>query len=286
MPYPKSRYHPEAMIKILLTVIGKTPSGGATLQELKEAYRDAKDREPSDKTIFRIIKRINVLFDPLAYGEDLDPGETPDDEQIEPEPLAIQRKKKNGRTVYFCTRDLTAGPSLDPGIALLMALSLYPQQRHLLSGQFEVVMKLVVEGVLQRVAEWERMRREIEKFVYVSGYSPVRPHQNVNLIEGLLRAMRLKKRVRFKYHRSYDGQVSVREAEPYGLLCRHNVWYLVGRCLETGERRIFRLDHADRMEIVENSSFTVPAGFSLKESYGSACVLIGYRYRRNPSSCC
>lgn len=260
MPYARNREHPEAMLKVLLTVIEKTSSGGATLDDLKEAYREVKDREPADKTIHRLIRRINLLFDPLAY----------DREEEEPEERAIAVRKRDGRAVYVFTRDLHAGPRLDPGLALLTALSLYPQQRHLLPDQFEVIMKLVLEGILQKMAGWYLVRREIEKYVYVSGYGPVSPRQNLNLLEKLLFALRHKKKVRFVYHRSYDGKSTTRELEPYGLLCRHNVWYLVGRCGEAGERRVFRLDHIGRLEIIENSIYTIPPDFSLKEAYGDA----------------
>lgn len=159
MPYARNREHPEAMLKVLLTVIEKTPSGGATLDDLKEAYREVKDREPADKTIHRLIRRINLLFDPLAY----------DREEEAPEERAIAVRNRGGRAVYVFTRDLHAGPRLDPGLALLTALSLYPQQRHLLPDQFEVIMKLVLEGILQKMAGWYLVRREIEKYVYVSG---------------------------------------------------------------------------------------------------------------------
>jgi len=261
MPYPRTRDHPEAVIKILLAVIERTPAGGATLEELKEAYREVKDREPSEKTIRRIIRRINLLFDPLAYDDEED--------EVPREPRAIEVRRQGGRCTYVFTRDLAA-PRLDPGLALLLALSLYPQQRHLMPDHFEILMKLVFESVLQRMADWCRLRQEMERYVYVSGYGPANPQKNVRLVERILQAIRLAKRVRFAYRRAYDGQLSEREAEPYGLLCRHGVWYLVGRCLASGERRVFRLDHIDRLELVENSTYSIPPDFSLREAYAHA----------------
>ncbi len=263
MPYPRTRDHPEAVIKILLTVIEKTPAGGATLEELKEAYREVKDREPGEKTIRRIIRRINLLFDPLAY-DDKD-----DCEEIDREPRAIEVRKKGDRHTYIFTRDLAA-PRFDPGLALLLALSLYPQQRHLLPDQFEVLLKLVFESVLQRVAEWSRLRQEMERYVYVSGPGPANPQKNARLVERILQAIRLAKRVRLAYRRASDGQLTTREVEPYGLLCRHGIWYLVGRCLAAGERRVFRLDHIERLELVESSTYTIPQDFSLRDAYAHA----------------
>ena len=55
--YPKTGNTPEAMIKILITIIDKTPSGGAALEDLKEAYSEAKGDFPTDRTIYRLIRR-------------------------------------------------------------------------------------------------------------------------------------------------------------------------------------------------------------------------------------
>jgi len=258
MSYPRMRDHPEAVLKVLLTVIEKTPMGGATLEELKEAYCEVKDRLPSDKTIRRIIRRINLLFDPLAYNAE--------EEGEEITPRAIEAKRRGGKLRYVFTKDLAA-PRLDPGLALLLTLSLYPRQRQLLPDQFEVLMKLVFESVFHRLSEWQRLKEEMERYVYVSGYGPANPKENLRLVERILQAIRLRKRVRLSYWRSYDGELTVREVEPYGLLCRHGVWYLVGRCLAARERRVFRLDHIERLDLVEKSIYSIPDDFSLREAY-------------------
>ena len=58
--------------------------------------------------------------------------------------------------------------------------------------------------------------------------------------------------------------------DSYGLLCRHGSWYLVGFCHEARDRRIFRIDLIEGLSIVANSTYRIPADFSLKEAYGSA----------------
>ena len=60
--YPKTGRSPEALVNMLITVIEKTPGGGATLEDIREAYSFAKDVEPTDRTIYRNIRRINELF--------------------------------------------------------------------------------------------------------------------------------------------------------------------------------------------------------------------------------
>ncbi|NLG80411.1 MAG: WYL domain-containing protein [Firmicutes bacterium] len=285
MPYARTASHPEAMLKILMTIMEKTPSGGASLEDLKEAYREVKDRDPSDRTIRRMIRRINLFFDPLAYGAVPDPSEAEDlawgrddeeeeEEEVLPGSRAIEARMKNGRRVYVFSRDLTASSHVTPDLALWITLSLYPQQRSMLPKEFEVLMKFVFDAVLRGLAEFAKLRQEIERWVYVSGYGPQDPPRQVRLIKDVLHALRERKKVRLTYHRSSDGEIVRREVEPYGLVCRHNVWYLVGRCSDPGSgrqsRRIYRLDHIDSMEVLENTVYAIPEGFSLKKAY-SGC---------------
>lgn len=270
--YARTRNYPEALVKILLTIIDRTRHGGATLEDLQEAYQEVRDQTPSKKTIDRAIRRLNIFFDPLAYDdEDLDPeaiSETFDEEEgIAPVPRAIRTERKGGQTRYLFTRDLTPR-SIDPGTAFLMALSLYPQQRGLLTGQFEVVMKLVFEDVLGRLAATFDLMREIENHVYVSGFAPADAPRTLRTIERVIRAIRNRKRVKLEYVRSYDGAKTTREVEPYGLICRFNQWYLVGLCRIQEERRVFLLDNIRRLDMVENSVSRIPPDFSLREAYG------------------
>ena len=67
--YARTGDFPEALVKILLSIMMKTPEGGATMEELKEVYQDARGSRPSTRTIARAIRRLNLIFDPLVYGE-------------------------------------------------------------------------------------------------------------------------------------------------------------------------------------------------------------------------
>jgi predicted DNA-binding transcriptional regulator YafY len=251
--FARNRDYPEALIKILLTIINRTPQGGATLDELKDAYEEVRDNRPHDKTIHRAITRLNKLFDPLAYEE-------------EGEPPAIETTRLHNRTRFRFTKDLAARP-VDATAAFLMALSLYPQQRGMLGNQFEVVMKLVFEEIFSKLASYGNLQKDIEKYVYVTGAGPTEPQKSFKMIETILQGIRLQKPVHFEYLRTYDGRVTKRVVEPYGLLCRQNNWYLVGRCCDKNGRRIFLLNQMKTIRLVEDRTYRIPADFSLQKVY-------------------
>ncbi|EEG77289.1 helix-turn-helix transcriptional regulator [Dethiobacter alkaliphilus] len=256
--YARNRDYPEALIKILLTIIDMTTEGGATLEQLKDAYEDVRGNRPHKKTIDRAIKRLNVLFDPLAYDNEFSNTSQP-----------IETERENGKLRYRFTRDL-ASRQVDPTAAFLMALSLYPQQRGMLGDQFEVVMKLVFEEIFSKLATYGNMHKDIEQYVYVTGAGPTEPQKSFHLIELILDGIRRQKRITFQYLRTYDGTLTNRQVEPYGLICRFNNWYLVGRCCDKNGRRIFLLSQIQNVRLVENSIYTIPADFSLHREY-SAC---------------
>ena len=100
--------------------------------------------------------------------------------------------------------------------------------------------------------------------VYVSGAFPADPQRGHD--PGNAARYRERKKVRLNYLRTYDGAVTKRVVEPHGLLCRLNSWYLASlRAAQA--RRVFLLLNIKELEVIENSSYRMPPGFSLKESY-------------------
>ena len=68
--YPRTGTQPETLVKILITVIEKTPSGGATMEELQEAYAEINDQPsvhhlPPDQA----VKPLLILLRRNRAGE-------------------------------------------------------------------------------------------------------------------------------------------------------------------------------------------------------------------------
>ncbi|MGO1053324.1 helix-turn-helix transcriptional regulator [Crossiella sp. CA198] len=69
-----------------------------------------------------------------------------------------------------------------------------------------------------------------------------------------------RRRVRLTY-RSYQGQDSERELDPYGLVFHHGRWYVTGHDHHRADLRTFRLDRIGEATITEHT-FTPPAEFN------------------------
>lgn len=273
--YARTGDFPEALVKILLEIMKKTPDGGATMEDLKEVYHDARGSSPSNRTIARAIRRLNLIFDPLAYGETPGEGEETENEEdengdFEAMPPVIQTKRTAAGTRYLYSGEYPSAGGLDANQVLLMTLGLYTQQRGLLKDHFESVIREMMRDMLTRINTYQNVFSELEKHVHVSGYGPADPGKNLFKIKEVMRAIRTHKRVRMEYRRSYDGVLTRREVEPYGMICRFNNWYLVAHCLQQQKRRVFLMDHVKQLKVVENSTFRLPDGFDLHNVYNSA----------------
>lgn len=268
--YPRTSSQPETMMKILITVIEKTPSGGATLEDLQDAYAEINDRQPSVRTIYRYIKRLNLFFDPLSYGEKPEPGEVGLAEDDADEAIigekAICSKRRGHKTYYIFRSQKSKLPAsyLD---ATMLLLGMYPQLRGAMKRSIEAAMQSIFRNTLSGLSTFAGILSELEHVIHVSGAFPADPAKNEAMIREILRAIREKKRVRLSYLRTYDGAVTERVVEPHGLLCRLNNWYLTGQCTQRQQRRVFLLLNIKDLAVIENSSYCMPPGFSLKKAY-------------------
>ncbi|NLA26627.1 MAG: WYL domain-containing protein [Firmicutes bacterium] len=267
--YPRSGARPETLVKILITLIEKTPSGGATLKELQEAYAEINDRSPSERTIYRFIRRLNLFFDPLCYGEEDDPGEewtAGESGEVVTGQRAIC-SRRCGRKTFYIFQGVSGGLSAGVHDTTMLLLGMYPQLRGAMKGSIEAAMQSVFRNTLYGLSNFAAILSELEHVVHLSGAFPAEPAKSEAMIREIMRAIREKKRVSLSYLRTYDGAVTERVVEPHGLLCRLNNWYLTGQCMQRRQRRIFLLLNIKDLTVMENSSYSMPPGFSLKDAY-------------------
>jgi predicted DNA-binding transcriptional regulator YafY len=82
---------------------------------------------------------------------------------------------------------------------------------------------------------------------------------NAEVVIGLAKAMQAQQPVAFAYT-SFEGQLSQREVEPYGVLHHERRWYMVGHCRTRQALRVFRADRMGKLETLEGS-FVPPNSF-------------------------
>ncbi len=74
-------------------------------------------------------------------------------------------------------------------------------------------------------------------------------------------------RVRFDYQRSGTGEVSTRTLEPWGVVSFSGRWYVVGRDVDRGEERMFRLSRVRSAvkRLTKGNAYEIPPGTDLRE---------------------
>lgn len=274
--HPRVRDYPEALVRILITIMERTPEGGATMEDLKTAYQEARGNYPCDKTVQRAIKRLNTIFNPLlANGAEEDEeengkdGAAPGRDSLVNDHPSLQPVRTESGTRYVFSGELP-GSIMDANQALLITLGLYSQHKGMLKGHFETVISALLRDLMSRSEEFPQLLEELQQHVFISGYGPADPAQSLCRIKRILRAIRWRQCLRLRYLRSYDGELTRREVEPYGLICRFEKWYLVAFCLQQQQRRVFLLDHIQEMQVLEARTFTWPEDFSLQQDYGAS----------------
>jgi len=268
--------HPEAITNILVRILEKTPLGGATIEDIESAYEEIKGTIPSRKTIYRALERLELLFDPLAHGEDSEGEEIPDqdcypwlDEEL-PAPLVCIKRVKRDRKTYYLLEGQQSGGDFNLNESLYAALSLYPQYRGMLKDAYYKVMRKLLSETLSGVSIYNLLIHEIESHVHVCEPAPVDPDRFAAMVSEIFSALRCRKRIKIRYLRTYDGAETERVIEPYGLLNRFNNYYLTGYCLSSKGNRIFHVVHIRDLKVIENSSYKMPSSYSLKRAYSQA----------------
>ncbi len=268
--------HPEAITNILVRILEKTPIGGATIEDLEEAYEEVKGTIPSRKTIYRALERLELLFDPLAKGEQPEEGEEPERDEYPwldvnlPGPLVGIKRVKRDRKTYYLFDGQQAASDFNINESLYAALSLYPQYRGMLKNAFHKVMRKLLAETLAGVSIYNLLINEIENHVHVNEPAPADPDKFAHMVSEIFSALRYRKRLKIKYVRTYDGKETERVIEPYGLLNRFNNYYLTGYCLSSRGIRIFHVVHIRDLQVISDSSYKMPQGYSLKQAYSQA----------------
>ena len=213
-----------------------------------EGYNDKRTAEPAVARRFERDKKVL---------RDLGVEITWDDDPVEGRPGYFIRKP----AVYMGDVTLT-----DREVRLLSVLASFGREKSgpLLANLASACQKLLARSPLQEPA----LRSAHRRLVY-----PAKAAQNRTLsanLELFMIALAESRRAAFTYHSMSRDTTALRVVEPYGVKFFKGEWYLVGRCCDAGEPRIFRLDRISGKARFESESgaYSVPAGFSVADYVG------------------
>nr|WP_152948245.1 transcriptional regulator [Desulfofundulus thermobenzoicus] len=222
----------------------KTPYGGVTVKELAEKF------EVSERQIYRDLNTIeNHLRVPLVRHE-------------------------TGKTVRV---SIKAGylPGLSPEKATVIFLSLLQQKGSALSGHINEIKDAIVSTLFKYHYDPKELAVEkLQKRIHIVEETLTDPEKVGGLFAALVQAIKDSHRVKLWYYTTHSGEETERVVEPYGLICKHQNWYLVGRCLMRDDVRVFRVDQIKDVFPYTCEHFVYPADFSLPDYMASSWGVI------------
>jgi proteasome accessory factor B len=222
----------------------KTPYGGVTVKELAEKF------EVSERQIYRDLNAIeNYLRVPLV-------------------------RQETGKTVRV---GIKAGylPGLSPQTATVIFLSLLQQKGSALSGHLNEIKDALVSTLFKYHYDPKELAVEkLQKRIHIVEEALAEPEKVGGLFNALVQAIKDSHRVKIWYYTTHSGEETERVVEPYGLICKHQNWYLVGRCLKRNDIRVFRIDQIKDIFPYTTERFEYPGDFSLSGYMASSWGVI------------
>ncbi|MHB8172098.1 MAG: helix-turn-helix transcriptional regulator [Thermincolia bacterium] len=219
----------------------KTPSGGATLQEI------AENCGVTTRQVYRDLVTLESALDLKVIR----PG---------------RGQKETGRYKLDESFSLKIGPEA----AAIIFLSILKQKGSPLASGINEVKDILIGALFKN--RYGGRREELERLqsrVHVVEEQLLDEKKSGEVVLKLLEAIKDNKVVSIRYYTPSKGEVSQREVEPYGLTSKHNNWYLVGYCRRSKEKRTFRIDLIERVFVL-SENFSCPEDFCLKSYFGDS----------------
>jgi len=130
---------------------------------------------------------------------------------------------------------------------------------------------LKIENLLQK--DNKKYIREVKDSISFS-IQKLKDYEDYSETFTLLNEAILNKRhIHLKYYTISRDEITTRTVNPYHLMFRQGVWYLIAYCHWRQEIKIFRIDRIKEMEIL-SETFDIPADFSLTTYMGKTWQVV------------
>jgi predicted DNA-binding transcriptional regulator YafY len=157
-------------------------------------------------------------------------------------------------------------PKLSPENAAVLYVSTLLYRNTLLSTAIDTVREKMEGNYYKGLLDRSKI---LQERIYVLGDTLANPEQFGTVLANLIRAVSESIPVKLTYLNN-DGEESERLLEPVGLVCKRQVWYLIGRQPEDGEFRTFRVDQIHYLILRDSERFNYPEDFSLTDHIGAS----------------
>lgn len=91
------------------------------------------------------------------------------------------------------------------------------------------------------------------------------PEISPEIFDAVFSGVKARRAIRFLYRSLTQTEAAVRTCEPYHIVCQRGAWYVIGRCADKNEERIFSFSRMSEIEILKDASFELPAGFTVEQ---------------------
>ena len=91
------------------------------------------------------------------------------------------------------------------------------------------------------------------------------PEISPEIFDAVFSGVKARRAIRFQYRSLTQTEPTTRMCEPYHIVCQRGAWYVIGRCADKNEERIFSFSRMSEIEVLKDWAFELPTGFTVEQ---------------------
>ena len=237
----------ERLLYLYINLHNSIPFGGLSMEAIERGYRELIEqsggKDPSDAALKRMIYR----------------------DLVELEGIGISIKRPSTGSPKYCLTERYL-PKLSPDSAATVYVSMLLYENTLLDKATTCAKNEIEKTFFKNAGLKAGLFSER---IYVVGDTLSRPEEFGDTLGKLIRAVIEGFEQKICYAK-VSGEVSERIIRPMGMVCKHNVWYVIAYAPERKDYRTFRVDQIMSIVNYENNTFKYPEDFNIIEHIGDS----------------
>jgi hypothetical protein len=91
------------------------------------------------------------------------------------------------------------------------------------------------------------------------------PEISPEIFDAVFSGVKARRAIRFQYRSLTQTEPTTRMCEPYHIVCQRGAWYVIGRCADKNDERIFSFSRMSEIEVLKDRAFELPTGFTVEQ---------------------